>query len=80
MKYDKQKQFMEDSLFGFRVPEGEESIMVRGRARRKWQALLQGQKAEGSCLEPKAQNRKSKVDMAQSLLSVTYFLQQGCTI
>lgn len=30
MKYDKQKQFMEDSLFGLRVPEGEKSIMVWG--------------------------------------------------
>lgn len=31
MKYDEQKQFMEDSLFGLRVPEGEESIMVGGQ-------------------------------------------------
>lgn len=35
MKYDiaylRQKQFMEDSLFGLRVQEGEESIMVWGQ-------------------------------------------------
>lgn len=60
MKYDKQKQFMEDSLFGLRVPEGEESIMGGEGQEENGRHCCRGRKLRGHALNQKHKTERVK--------------------
>lgn len=59
MKYDEQKQFMEDILFGLRVQGREESIMVGGQGA-NGRHCFRGRKLRAHALNQKHETERVK--------------------